>query len=165
MSERNHDLMLYVLFLFLCCLWSSAQVSGKVAGGALRLPHVQQTHSRPPWAAPQYRDSFGWTGVTSQLVPAWVGWWRPGQTSWYKLTTNRRGTLLCCYTVGVTWSPPGERVWRMPLHSNHLRDGNTSPWGVWEIISSHSHITPPLFFQDPPLHPLRHIFSCCLQSG
>jgi len=26
----------------------SLQVSGKVAGGALCLPHVQQAHSRPP---------------------------------------------------------------------------------------------------------------------
>lgn len=53
----------------------------------------------------------------------------------------------------------------MLLPSNHLWDGNTTPCGVWEIISSHPHITPPLFFQHPPLHPLRHIFSCCLESG
>lgn len=39
----------------------------------------------------------------------------------------------------------------MLLPSNHLWDGNTTPCGVWEIISSHPHITPPLFFQHPPL--------------
>lgn len=54
----------------------SSQVSGEVAGGALRLPHVQQTYSSPPWAASQHRDSAGWTGVTLAL-PAWVGRWRP----------------------------------------------------------------------------------------
>lgn len=40
------------MFLFL-------QVFGKVAGGALRLPHVQQAHRWPPRAASQHRDSAG----------------------------------------------------------------------------------------------------------
>lgn len=57
------------------CPCSSSQVSGEVAGGTLCLPHVQQAHSGPPGAAPQHRDSAGWTGVTSHLPPpAATGW-------------------------------------------------------------------------------------------
>lgn len=76
------------------CVWCSPQVSGEVAGGALRLPNVQQTHSWPPWAAPQHRDSAGWTGVASK--PA---------TGQQKIGWGRGGTvLLLARSKAPTWS-------------------------------------------------------------
>ena len=69
--------------------FSPEQVSGKMAGGALRLPHVQQTNSGPP--PPQHRDpSAGWTGVTEgPLQPGVACPPRPGPSSWYHLATSR----------------------------------------------------------------------------
>lgn len=49
---------------------SSLQVPGQMVGGALRLPHVQQTNSWASRAASQHRDSTRWTGVI--LEPAWA---------------------------------------------------------------------------------------------
>lgn len=40
------------------------EVSGEVAGGEVRVPHVQQAHRRAPRAAPEHRDTAGRAGVT-----------------------------------------------------------------------------------------------------